>query len=124
MSSLSSAVPSPLFHHSSLNPLVQLLQPHLVDTLPLYSTLQTPGVPVSVWATFPPTTQAEESLSPAQPWVVLADMGNQLRFFSPAPQEGDERRWAEELVILSFDWYRSNQANGRSGAFFFSFSST
>jgi hypothetical protein len=121
MSSASSSEPSPLFHHSHIDPLLQLLEPHLVHALPLYSTLQTPGVDVPVWATFPPLTAGEKSLSPAKPWFILADMGNQLRFFSSAETKEDrtdaERTKAEQQIIASFAWYVSTHANGREGAF-------
>ncbi|GAA6003984.1 hypothetical protein JCM10207_006498 [Rhodosporidiobolus poonsookiae] len=107
---------APLFLHPHPAPLVPLLVPHLPSALPLYSTLLTPGVDTPVWASFPPSDDGSAAPPPGdEPWFVLADMGNQLRFYCSAETSTseEERARAEELILRSFRWYLTHHANGR-----------
>ncbi|GAA6029147.1 hypothetical protein JCM8097_001622 [Rhodosporidiobolus ruineniae] len=100
-----------LHHHPNLAPLVRLLAPHLPHALPLYSTLQTEGVATPVYASF----ACGEEAGP--PFLILADMGNQLRFFCSAETSVDlsaaEKAEAEELVVSSLRWYLREHPRGR-----------
>ncbi|GAA5894530.1 hypothetical protein JCM6882_004843 [Rhodosporidiobolus microsporus] len=107
----------PLHRHASSIPLLRLLRPHLPHALPLYSTLHTPGDDVPAWASFA-TSATEDQAAFSRPWFVLADLGNQLRFFCSAETDAnlteDAKAEAEELIAKSFRWYLTAHARGRT----------
>ncbi|BGP18608.1 hypothetical protein JCM10213_004241 [Rhodosporidiobolus nylandii] len=111
--------PYSLHQHLDFAPLFSLIQPHLIHALPLYSTLQTPGIPTPIYASFPPprTGDGVDLTEPSSPWFVLADVGNQLRFFcsyeTKEALSGDERAQAEELIVGSLRWYLRERHEGR-----------
>ncbi|GAA5960230.1 hypothetical protein JCM3765_002511 [Sporobolomyces pararoseus] len=70
-----------LYEQTSPSSLIPLLRQHLPHSLPTYSTLQTPGKPLKVYSTFPPTDKGSAEVPIAEPWVVLIDAGNQFRFY-------------------------------------------
>ncbi|GAA5951271.1 hypothetical protein JCM21900_003823, partial [Sporobolomyces salmonicolor] len=101
-------VASPLLLHPHPSPsslLLSLLQPHLPHSLPLYSTLLTPGTPTPIYASFSPGSLPSPN-DPTEPWVVLADLGNQLRFFcsceTQQPLRQSDRVAAEVLLARAF----------------------
>ncbi|GAA5986161.1 hypothetical protein JCM10908_006437 [Rhodotorula pacifica] len=105
-------------HSASLSPLVNLLEPSLPLSLPLYSTLLTPGVPLSVYATLPPLTDRKATdTHTEEPWLVVADMGNQLRFFCSVEgeQHPSEERLAQarEMVASGLKKYLEGHHRGR-----------
>lgn len=116
-------MPPELFPLVDPTPLVALLRPHLLAALPLYSTLQTPGLPTPLYATFPSFDSAgNPQLEDAQGalWLVLVDLGNQLRFFcSYEAREhlsDDERARGGELVVGALTKYLSEHRNNRDRA--------
>lgn len=116
-------MPPELFLLVDPTPLVALLRPHLLAALPLYSTLQTPGLPTPLYATFPSFDPAgHPRLEDAHSglWLVLVDLGNQLRFFcSYEAREhlsDDERVRGEELVVGALTKYLSKHRNNRDRA--------
>ncbi|BGP42251.1 hypothetical protein JCM10450v2_006343 [Rhodotorula kratochvilovae] len=112
-----------LFVHPDSAPLAALLKPHLLHSLPLYSTLQTPGYPTPVYATFPAFDAAgQPRFDDAERgddalWLVLADLGNQIRFFCSYETRNDltddQRRRGEELVVGALRGYLEDHRNGR-----------
>ncbi|GAA5954922.1 hypothetical protein JCM8115_005570 [Rhodotorula mucilaginosa] len=104
-----------LYDHaaSPLSPLVDLVKPFLPLPLPLYSTLLTPGVPLAVYATFKPGQVAVEE----EPWLIIADLGNQLRFFCSVEGEREplpERlQQAQALVGNGLRQYLVEHSRGR-----------
>ncbi|GAA5974953.1 hypothetical protein JCM11641_006776 [Rhodosporidiobolus odoratus] len=112
--------PYSLFQHQHLAPLIHLLQPHLINALPLYSTLLPPGTDAPVWASFPPPEMGKQVTPPSleKPFVILADLGNQLRFFCSYETEQNlsqgEDKDAEELLVGSLRWYLRNHSQGRN----------
>lgn len=109
-----------LYDHaaSPLSPLVDLVKPFLPLPLPLYSTLLTPGVPLAVYATFKPGQVAVEE----EPWLIIADLGNQLRFFCSVEGEREplpERlQQAQALVGNGLRQYLVEHSRGRDRACF------
>lgn len=105
-----------LYDHSAspLSPLVDLVKPFLPLSLPLYSTLLTPGVPLHVYATFQ-SGQADQGLE--EPWLIIADLGNQLRFFCSVEGEREplpERlQQAQALVGNGLRQYLVEHSRGR-----------
>lgn len=115
-------IPVALSPHDDYSPLLTLLRPHLPRSLSLYSTLQTPGRPLAVYATFRPCANPEaEPGRGRHPWLVLADLGNQLRFFcsyeAKATLSESERAEGEELVGQALRLYLSGHHNGRDRAY-------
>ncbi|KAL7341798.1 hypothetical protein BJY59DRAFT_691927 [Rhodotorula toruloides] len=113
--------PVALFSHDNHSPLLDLLRPHLPRSLPLYSTLQTPGQPIAVYATFPPGAEAGgEEGRRRIPWLILADLGNQLRFFcsyeAKTALSEAERSEGEELVGRALRLYLLEHHGGRDRA--------
>ena len=110
-----------LYDHSAspLSPLVDLVKPFLPLSLPLYSTLLTPGVPLHVYATFE-SGQADQGLE--EPWLIIADLGNQLRFFCSVEGEREplpERlQQAQALVGNGLRQYLVEHSRGRDRACF------
>ena len=110
-------------YSASLSPLVDLVEPFLPLSLPLYSTLLTPGVPLAVYATFESGTAAQDHAveeEEEEPWLVIADLGNQLRFFcsvegeqQPAPERLQQ---AEALVGDGLRQYLEDHSRGRNRA--------
>ncbi|BGP34086.1 hypothetical protein JCM10296v2_005901 [Rhodotorula toruloides] len=112
--------PSPvaLFLHDNYSPLLDLLRPHLPRSLPLYSTLQTPGQPIAVYSTLPPgSIPGSEEGRGRPPWLVLADLGNQLRYCcsyeAKTALSEAERAEGEELVGRALRLYLLEHHGGR-----------
>lgn len=105
-------------HSASLRPLVDLLKPFLPRSLPLYSTLLTPGVPLAVYATFAPGAVPHSGVE--EPWLVVADLGNQLRFFCPVeaqPTPSPLRvKHAQVLVGIGLELYLRHHDRKRDRA--------
>ncbi|KPV73590.1 uncharacterized protein RHOBADRAFT_54794 [Rhodotorula graminis WP1] len=88
-------------------PLLDLVRPNLLDALPLYSTLQTPGLATPLYASFPSFDPdgKPQLVDAAQPdlWLALVDLGNQLRFFCSYEAHdhltGDQVAQGESLVV-------------------------
>lgn len=122
--SLARSTAGTLYDHSSssLSPLVDLVKPFLPLSLPLYSTLLTPGVPLAVYATFESGTAAQDLAVEEEPWLVIADSGNQLRFFCSVEGERDpapERlQQAQTLVGNGLRQYLEEHSRGRDRACF------
>ncbi|GAA5857370.1 hypothetical protein JCM5353_001248 [Sporobolomyces roseus] len=63
---------------SSHQPIIGLLTPHLPYSLSTLQPLTTPGSPLTLYSTLDPTSTAA---SDDDGWIVLVDLGNQLRFY-------------------------------------------
>lgn len=77
--------PVQLYEHEDLSLLEPLLLPYLPLSLALLNVLESqPAVPI--YCTFPPRAlpPVVDSSSASEDWVVLADCGTQIRFFTPA----------------------------------------
>ncbi|BGP57114.1 hypothetical protein JCM8202v2_004754 [Rhodotorula sphaerocarpa] len=111
-----------LHEHSDCAPLAALLAAFLPLSLPLYATLAAPGLPTPVYASFPPGSVPEKDAADDEPFLILADLGNQLRFFCsaewPLKQPGDEhyRQKAERLVGAGLEQYLRDHARISVGA--------
>lgn len=103
-------------HSSSPAPLRSLLRTALPLSLPLYSTLSTPGLPTPVWATLSPGA-VPENVQDSPPYVILADLGNQLRFFcsteAKRDRTDDEVKDAAVLVSGALRQYLRQHAGQR-----------
>ncbi|GAA6000570.1 uncharacterized protein JCM10292_000490 [Rhodotorula paludigena] len=109
-----------LYEHGDHSLVLALVRSHLVNALPLYSTLRTPGYPVHVWATFAAFDAAGQPVLGTEDdglWLVLADLGNQLRFFcsyaSHDKLSAEQRARGEELVVGALRRYLLEHHNGR-----------
>ncbi|GAA5877172.1 hypothetical protein JCM1840_005677 [Sporobolomyces johnsonii] len=102
------ASPALLHPHPSPSLLLALLGLQLPYSLPLYSTLLTPGTPTLVCASFPPGDLPSPNDN-HEPWLVLADLGNQIRFFcsfeAKQPLDQNDQAVAEMLVARAFREY-------------------
>ena len=82
----------------------------------------TPGVPLAVYATFESGTAAQDHAveEGEEPWLVIADLGNQLRFFCSV--EGEQQstperlQQAETLVGNGLRQYLEDHSRGRDRA--------
>ncbi|GAA5922112.1 hypothetical protein JCM3775_003495 [Rhodotorula graminis] len=105
-------------------PLLDLVRPNLLDALPLYSTLQTPGLATPLYASFPSFDPdgKPQLVDAAQPdlWLALVDLGNQLRFFCSYEAHdhltGDQVAQGESLVVGALTRYLSEHRNDRDRA--------
>ncbi|GAA5867855.1 hypothetical protein JCM3774_005885 [Rhodotorula dairenensis] len=99
-------------HAPALAALVRLVEPFLPISLPLYSSLLTPGVPLAVYATFELGAVPRDD-----PWLLIADLGNQLRFFCPVeaePHPTPERlKHAQQVVGTGLELYLRDHSRGR-----------
>ncbi|GAA5914979.1 hypothetical protein JCM5296_004520 [Sporobolomyces johnsonii] len=102
------ASPALLHPHPSPSLLLALLEGHLPYSLPLYSTLFTPGTPTPVCASFSPGDLPSPNDNHG-PWLVLADLGNQIRFFcsfeAKQPLGQNDQAAAETLVARALREY-------------------
>lgn len=104
-------------------PLLDLLRPNLLAALPLYSTLQTPGIAKPLYATFPAfDPDGKPHLVDAQPdlWLALVDLDNQTRFFCSYEAHDsltdDQLAQGEQLVVGALTRYFTEHRNGRDRA--------
>ncbi|GAA5843086.1 hypothetical protein JCM9279_001857 [Rhodotorula babjevae] len=103
-------------------PLLDLLRPHLLAALPLYSTLQAPGVAKPLYATFSsfnPDGRPHLVDAGSRPdlWLALVDLDNQIRFFCSYEAHDTltdgQLAQGEQLVVGALTRYLGEHRNGR-----------
>jgi len=112
--------------HTSQQPIITLLTPHLPFSLSTLQPLTTPGSPLTLYSTLDPTSTAA---SDDDGRIVLVDLGNQLRFYhsyekrileeskdgAKTAQKRELIQEGEELVEKVIRDFLTNHQEGREG---------